>query len=142
MSKVATADMENVRMIFESLDCLVRILYRCDIYEKLYTGRGLQATKQLNSTLVNLYVAVLEYLCYARRDISKNTTGNLGQGEQLEYQRLIIHLVRILGSLFSDTGQLFMKIRECEIDVQNDADTAEKEGRMDPRNLPRLVLIG
>lgn len=78
MSKVATADMENVRMIFESLDCLVRILYRCDIYEKLYTNRGLQATEQLSSTLVNLYAAVLEYLCYARRDLSKDSTGNLG----------------------------------------------------------------
>lgn len=41
---------------------------------------------------------------------------------------LIIYLARILKSIFSDLGQLFRKIQDCEKDVGNDADTAEKEG--------------
>lgn len=68
--------MENVRTIFDSLEGLVRILFRCDIYEKLYAKSKLQSTQQLNTSLVNLYVAVLEYLCSARRQISLTTSGN------------------------------------------------------------------
>lgn len=60
-------------MIFGSLECLVRILVRCDIYEKLYSGCSLQVTEQLNASLVQLYVAVLQYLCSARRQIGRDT---------------------------------------------------------------------
>lgn len=102
--------MNNVQMIFGSLESLVRILYRCDIFEKLYAERELQATEQLKSSLVNLYVAVLEYLCCARRDISLKTP------------------LRMLKSLVSDSGELFNKFQQCEGEVLNDADTAEKEG--------------
>lgn len=62
-------------MIFDSLEGLVRILFRCDIYERLYTKRKLQATEQLNTSLVKLYVAVLKYLCSARRQLSLTTAG-------------------------------------------------------------------
>lgn len=73
--KVATADMENVRTIFDSLDGLVRILFRCDIYEKLYTKGTLQTTTQLSNSLVKLYVAILNYLCSARRQLSLGSPG-------------------------------------------------------------------
>lgn len=36
--------------------------------------------------------------------------------------------MRILKTLVSDSGSLFKKILECEIEVQKDAETAEKEG--------------
>lgn len=62
-------------MIFESLEVLARILFRCEIYERLYGQQALQATVQLNSSLVHLYVAVLQYLCSARRQLSLPTTG-------------------------------------------------------------------
>lgn len=62
-------------MIFDSLEELMRILFRCDIYEQLYTKRNLQATKQLNSSLVKLYIAILNFLCSAKRQLSLNTTG-------------------------------------------------------------------
>lgn len=62
-------------MIFSSLEVLVRILFRCDIYEKLYTDENLQAAKQLNTSLVTLYVAVLQYLCTARRHVKLDTKG-------------------------------------------------------------------
>lgn len=133
MPKIATADRENVQMIFGSLEYLVRILFRCDIYEKLYAELGLEATEQLNSSLVNLYVAVLEYLSSARRQIRLKTAGNSrDQKKEIEKPRLIIHLVRILKSILSDSGELYRKIQECEKDVQNDADIAEKEGLNHP----------
>lgn len=73
--KVATADMENVKTIFGSLEVLVRILFRCDIYEKLYGSRKLDATIQLNTSIVQLYVAILKYLCSAKRELSRPTGG-------------------------------------------------------------------
>lgn len=81
MPKVATADMENVRMIFDSLDGLVRILFRCDIYEQLYTKRKLQTTPQLSNSLVKLYVAILNYLCSAKRQLSLSSSGMRGNGQ-------------------------------------------------------------
>lgn len=62
-------------MIFESLEILVRILFCCDIYEKLYGSRKLRATAQLNTSIVQLYVAILKYLCSARRELSLPTGG-------------------------------------------------------------------
>lgn len=62
-------------MIFGSLEVLVRILFRCDIYEKLYGSRKLQATRQLNASLVKLYIAILKFLCSARRELSLSATG-------------------------------------------------------------------
>lgn len=78
LSKVATADMENVRTIFDSLDGLVRILFRCDIYEQLYTKRQLQTTPQLSNSLVKLYVAILNYLCSAKRQLNLSSSGTRG----------------------------------------------------------------
>lgn len=71
--KVHTADMGNVRMIFDSVEKLVRILFRCDIYEKLHSSRTLQATEQLNTSFAKLYIAILKYLYYARRELSLMT---------------------------------------------------------------------
>lgn len=62
-------------MIFSSLEGLVRILFRCDIYEQLYTKRKPQASKQLDTSLVKLYVAVLNYLCSAKRLLSLGRRG-------------------------------------------------------------------
>lgn len=139
--KVATADRLNVKMIFGGLEVLVRILFRCDIYEKLYGKRSLQATEQLNTSLVHLYVAVLQYLCSARRQLSLDTKGTLVNGIDKSgvgrKPRLIpVHLVRILKSLVSDSGDLFKKILDCEIEVQKDAEIAEKEG-LNP-NIPQF----
>lgn len=73
LPKVATADVEDLRLIFESLEYLVRVLCRCDIYEKLYFEQELEAAKLLNDSLVDLYVSILEYLCCARRKLSDHT---------------------------------------------------------------------
>lgn len=73
--QIATADMQNVKLIFASLEGLVRILFRCDIHEKLYAGRGLQAAKQLDTSMVELYVAILTYLCSAKRQLWRQTGG-------------------------------------------------------------------
>lgn len=67
--------MENVNTIFGSLEGLVRILFRCDIYEKLYGTRNLHATAQLNTSIVKLYVAILKYLCCARRELRRPIGG-------------------------------------------------------------------
>jgi hypothetical protein len=77
LSKVATHDIENMRLIFGSLEYLVRVLSRCDIYERLYARKELQATKLLDTSLVNLYVSILRYLCCARKELSHRTLGRM-----------------------------------------------------------------
>lgn len=53
---------------------------------------------------------------------------------------LMINLARILKSVFSDSGQLFMDIQACEKDMQTDADMAEKEGMEILRYLCDFVI--
>lgn len=62
-------------MIFDSLERLVLILFRCDVYEKLYSKFKLRTTEQLNTSIVKLYIAVLEYLCSVRRELGRTTAG-------------------------------------------------------------------
>lgn len=124
--------MANVRVIFDSLEGLMRILFRCDIYEKLYTKRNLQATTQLSNSLVKLYVAVLYFLCSARRQLSLNTPGNCSNEMKLEYVALIRDLARMLQSVLSDSGEVFRNILDCEKEVQKDVDMADKEGLLPP----------
>lgn len=68
--------MENTTIAMESLDSLARILGHCGIYEALYGQQALNASQFLNDSLVDLYVLILEYLCYLRRHLSHNTAGN------------------------------------------------------------------
>lgn len=73
--------MENTAIAMESLDSLARILGHCGIYEKLYIKDGpaaaqsLDATESLRTALVELYVVVLEYLCYLTRHLARNIAG-------------------------------------------------------------------
>lgn len=75
--------MENTAIAMESLDSLARILSHCAIYEKLYGQQALgavqplDASESLNTALVELYVLVLEYLCYLKRHLGLNTAGKL-----------------------------------------------------------------
>lgn len=117
-------------MIFDSLEGLMRILFRCDIYEQLYTKRNLQATKQLNTSLIKLYITILNYLCSARRQLSLNSTGNCMTRKRTEIENgvLTLDLARMLKSVLSDSGELFRNIQECEKEVQKDVDMADKEG--------------
>lgn len=68
--------MECRAIAMESLDSLARILGHCAIYERLYGQQGLDASQCLNDALVDLYVLVLEYLCYLKRHLGHNTAGN------------------------------------------------------------------
>lgn len=68
--------MENTTIAMESLDSLARIFGHCGIYEKLYGQKALDASQSLNDSLVDLYVLILEYLCYLKRHLSHNTAGN------------------------------------------------------------------
>lgn len=77
MIQVGTAYTDNMRAVSEGLDQVVRILYCCDIYEKLYVGKMLQIEKVLNESLVNLYVSVLEYLSYALSYVEKDMGGRI-----------------------------------------------------------------
>lgn len=75
--------MENMKIVMESMDALVRVLSRCDIYEKLYCKKTPDPTQPidiaqpLDDSMVDLYVSVLEYLCSARRYLGRNTAGCL-----------------------------------------------------------------
>lgn len=68
--------MENTAIAMESLDNLARVLAHCGIYERLYSQQALDACQSLNHSLVELYVLILEYLCYLKRHLSQNTAGN------------------------------------------------------------------
>lgn len=65
----------------ESLDSLARILGNCAIYEELYgqhapgASPSLDAFESLSNALVELYILVLEYLCYLKRHLGHNTAG-------------------------------------------------------------------
>jgi hypothetical protein len=76
------ADIENLQMIFQSLEYLVTVLAHCDVYEKLYcedeTFPRSQAENRLSTSLVKLYVSVLKYLCHAKRELGRETTGKMG----------------------------------------------------------------
>lgn len=75
--------MENTAIAMESLDTLARILGHCGIYEKLYgqqipsASQPLDAFEPLSGALVELYLLVLEYLCYLKRHLGHNTAGKL-----------------------------------------------------------------
>jgi hypothetical protein len=40
----------------------------------------------------------------------------------------MMNTARVIRSLFSDTGELYMKIQECEAEVKKEADIAQKQG--------------
>lgn len=68
--------MENTAIAMDSLDALARVLGHCGMYERLYSQQALDATQSLNSSLVDLYVSILEYLCYLKRYLGHNTACN------------------------------------------------------------------
>lgn len=67
--------MDNTRIAMESLESLARVLGHCSIYERLYCQQDLETSQSLNDSLVQLYVLVLQYLCYVRRHLGLNTAG-------------------------------------------------------------------
>lgn len=71
----ATADMENTALAMESMHALARVLAHCAIYERLYAAEGLDAASGLQESLVVLYVLVLQYLCYLKKHLGRNTAG-------------------------------------------------------------------
>lgn len=73
--QLAITDLENTRIAMESLESLARVLGHCSIYETLYGQQNLEASQSLNDSLVQLYVLVLQFLCYIRRHLSLNTAG-------------------------------------------------------------------
>lgn len=73
--QLAITDMENATIAMESLESLTRVLGHCSIYETLYGEQPLEASQPLNDSLVKLYVLVLQFLCYIRRHLSRNTAG-------------------------------------------------------------------
>jgi hypothetical protein len=77
--KIAVADMENLQMIFQSLGYLVKVLAHCDVYEKLYCERETDSKPQscLSTSLVNLYISILRYLCHSKRELGRETTGKM-----------------------------------------------------------------
>lgn len=84
-TQVAITDMENTTIAMESLESLARVLGHCGIYEKLYCHQGLDASKSLNNSLVDLYVSILEYLCYLKRHLGHNTAGNSSRSRWKRY---------------------------------------------------------
>lgn len=73
--EAATTDMENTEFAVKSMDALARVLAHCGIYERLYTGHHLNATPVLEESLVTLYLLVLQYLCYLKKQQARNTAG-------------------------------------------------------------------
>ncbi|KAI5838324.1 hypothetical protein DFP73DRAFT_269522 [Morchella snyderi] len=71
--QVGTAYTGDMRTVSESVEHIVRILFCCDIYERLYCETSLRAVMHLVTSLVELYVSILEYLCYAKKYLSGNT---------------------------------------------------------------------
>lgn len=70
--------MENTAIALESLDSLARILGHYGIYEKLYgqqPSQSLNSSWSLNDALLDLYVRILEYLCYLTQHLEHNTAG-------------------------------------------------------------------
>lgn len=67
--------MENTALAMESMDALARVLAHCGIYERLYVAEGLDAASGLVESLVVLYVLVLQYLCYLKKHLGRNTAG-------------------------------------------------------------------
>lgn len=78
----ATADMENRALAMESMDTLARVLAHCGISERLYAAEGLDAASGLEESLVALYVLVLQYLCYFKKRLGRNTAG---EDSRLQY---------------------------------------------------------
>lgn len=73
--QLAITDMDNTRIAMESLESLARVLGHCGIYERLYGQHDLEASQSLNDSLVQLYVLVLQFVCYVRRRLGLNTAG-------------------------------------------------------------------
>lgn len=65
--------------MFENISVLVRVLVRCEVIEALYISRRktLQVGEQLRTSLLELYVAVLKYVCSVRRQLSLSSAGML-----------------------------------------------------------------
>ncbi|KAL0630791.1 hypothetical protein Q9L58_010358 [Maublancomyces gigas] len=80
---VAITDLENTAIAMESLDSLACILGHCGIHEKLYgkqalgASQSLDASESLSNALIELYILVLEYLCYLKRHLGHNAAGEL-----------------------------------------------------------------
>ncbi|RPB12644.1 hypothetical protein P167DRAFT_574015 [Morchella conica CCBAS932] len=107
--QVGTAYTEDMQTASESLEYLLRVLFCCDIYEKLYCETGLLTVQPLNTSLVELYVSILEYLCYIKRFLNKDT------GE------------RVLASFVSELKGLLKNVQQKESTVLSYVDKVEKE---------------
>lgn len=73
--QLAITDMDHTRVAMDSLESIVRVLGHCGIYERLYSQQNLDASQSLNDSLLQLYVLVLQFVCYVRRHLGLNTAG-------------------------------------------------------------------
>lgn len=74
-SQVGVGYDAQLRMVSESLEQLLQLIFVGDIYEGLYLGQDIKIKDRLRTALVNLYVSILEYLGSARKYFKKDTTG-------------------------------------------------------------------
>ncbi|KAI5839141.1 hypothetical protein DFP73DRAFT_222388 [Morchella snyderi] len=108
--QVGTSYTQDMQTASESLEYLLRIIFCCEIYERLYlTRKRLGTVQQLNTSLVELYVSILKYLCYIQKYLNKNTGG------------------RVLKSFASDLKVLLKDVQQKESSVLLDTDKVEKE---------------
>ncbi|KAI5850164.1 hypothetical protein DFP73DRAFT_222812 [Morchella snyderi] len=106
---VVSAHTENMKSIGESFSKLLRIICCCDIYERLYINESLAISGQLVDSIVDLYVAVLEYLFYAEEHVQKGTAA------------------QVCNSFLDGSKSMLLHMQDLERDVINKAGVAEKE---------------
>lgn len=59
------------------LEKIANLIGRCAIYEALYLKGALQAAKDIEKALTELYAGILMYLARAKLHLTKNTGGNI-----------------------------------------------------------------
>lgn len=62
-------------ILLEAMSSLLQVVSRCNIYEKLYFAHAYRLGRSLRGSMVDLYVAVLECLCSARRHLDLGPKG-------------------------------------------------------------------
>ena len=73
MSQLSLNDADMFDHLIDGLEIVVRVVARYTIFEEIYFSSVSKARKHLEEQLVNLYAAVLRYLCKARRYYSHHT---------------------------------------------------------------------
>lgn len=69
------SDKESMIIVLERMAFLVQVVTRCDIYETLYPTHANLPDKPLHGSMVDLYVSILECLCFAKQHRSLGLIG-------------------------------------------------------------------